>query len=130
AETANGNTGVGWLFIKQDALNFKKLFLVDFSEGGDSRTSAGFWTILETIDMTEQPSDWYRLAVDYDPETGEVVARFNDEVFTHTITQDMVGTFYVGYRVPTVNANNSPPIFDFFEAPVGLPGDFNNDGQV
>jgi hypothetical protein len=137
-ETSSGNTGVGWVFIKQDALNFKKLFLIDFNDGGDSKPidpenhipTAGDWTVLETIDLAGQPSDWHRLAVDYDPITGEVIARFNDQTFTHDITQDMVGTFYVGYRVQTVNVNNSPPIFDFFEAPAGLPGDFDDDGDV
>jgi hypothetical protein len=128
-ETNNGNTGVGWVFIKQDALNFKKLLLVDFSEGGDSR-EAGAWTILETIDLASQPSAWARLAVDYDPVTGEVIAHFNNQVFTYDITQGMVGTFYVGYRVPSVNNNNSPPIFDFYKAVAGLAGDFNNDGKV
>jgi hypothetical protein len=137
-ETANGNTGVGWVFMKEDTLNFKKLFLIDFNDGGDSKPldpenptdTAGDWTVLETIDLVGQPSDWHRLGVDYDPATGEVIARFNDQTFTHDITQDMVGTFYVGYRVPTVVTNTSPPIFDFYEAPVGLAGDFDNDGDV
>ena len=137
-ETAAGNTGVGWVFIKQDALNFKKLFLIDFNDGGDSKPldpdnptpTAGDWTVLETIDLAGQASDWHRLAVDYDPATGEVIARFDDQVFTHDITTNLIGTFYVGYRVPTVTVNNSPPIFDFDEAPAGLAGDFDNDGDV
>jgi hypothetical protein len=132
AETSNGNTGVGWVILKEDSAAYKKLFLVDFNDGGDSRDGVD-WDVLETIDLTGVASDWHRLAVDYDPVTGEVVARFDDQVFTHTITTDMVGTFYVGFREPGgsgVNANAAPPIFDFFEAPVGLPGDFDNDGDV
>jgi hypothetical protein len=137
-ETSNGNTGVGWVFIKQDALNFKKLFLVDFNDGGNSKPldpdnpipTADDWTVLETIDLATQPSDWHRLAVDYDSLTGQVIARFDELVFTHDITTAMEGTFYVSYRVPTVTPNNSPPIFDFYEAPAGLPGDFDGDGDV
>jgi hypothetical protein len=129
-ETANGNTGVGWVFIKQDATNTKKLYLIDFNDGGNSRPDGEDWTVLETIDLAASASDWHRLAVDYDPATGEVIARFNDQTFTYDITENMVGTFYVGYRVPTTVNNNSPPIFDFFEAPAGLPGDFDNDGDV
>jgi hypothetical protein len=129
AETSNGNTGVGWVFVKQDALSFKKLFLIDFNDGGDSQPDGADWTVLETIDLAAAASDWHRLAIDYDAETGEVIARFDDQVFTHDITEDMVGTFYVGYRVPSVTANNSPPIFDFFEAAEAT-GDFDNDGDV
>src|SRR5690606_393042 len=62
-ETANGNTGVGWLVIKQDALSVKKLFLVDFNDGGDSRPDGADWTVLETIDLAAAASDWHRLAV-------------------------------------------------------------------
>jgi hypothetical protein len=82
--------------------------------------------------MTSVASDWYRLSVDYDPTTGDVVARFDDQVFTHAITPDMVGTFYVGFREPGgsgVNNNAAPPVFDFFEAEEAS-GDFDGDGDV
>ncbi len=133
AETANGNTGVGWLFVKEDTLNFKKLFLVDFNDGGDSKPAGNDWTVLETIDLAGKPSAWARLAVDYDPETGEVVARYNDQVFNHTITTDMVGTFYVGYREPAaagVSNNAAPPIFQQYLGSTAIPGDLDGDGDV
>ncbi len=133
AETSNGNTGVGWVFIKEDTLNYKKLFLIDFNDGGDSKPGGADWTVLQTIDLAASPSDWHRLAIDYDEATGEVEARFNDQVFNHTITPDMVGTFYVGFREPAasgVNVNASPPIFQQYEGLAILPGDFDEDGDV
>jgi hypothetical protein len=130
-ETSNGNTGVGWVILKDDDSAYKKLFLVDMNDGGDSRDGVD-WDVLETIDLTGVASDWYRLAIHYDPATGDVVARYGDQVFNHTITPDMVGTFYVGFREPGatgVSNNAAPPVFDFFEAEEAT-GDFNNDGTV
>ena len=131
SETSNGNTGVGWVITKEDSAGYKKLFLIDFNDGGDSRDGVD-WEVLETIDLSAVASDWYRLAVDYDPVTGDVVARFDDQVFNHTITTNMVGTFYVGFREPGgsgVNVSAAPPIFDFFEAEEET-GDFDHDGDV
>jgi hypothetical protein len=139
-ETSNGNTGVGWVFIKEDTLNFKKLFLVDFNDGGDSKPldpenptpTAGDWTVLETIDLVGIASDWFRLSIDYDADTGALMARFGNQVFNHTITTDMVGTFYVGFREPAASGvlnSVAPPIFDFYE-PSAATGDFNGDGVV
>jgi hypothetical protein len=131
AETSNGNTGVGWVLVKEDAANVKKLFLIDFNDGGDSQPDANDWTILETIDLSAVASNWRRLSIDYDPETGEVIARFDGQVFTHSITPNMVGTFYVGFREPGasgVSNNVAPPIFDFVEAEAI--GDYNQDGTI
>jgi hypothetical protein len=133
AETSNGNTGVGWVYTREQTTNFESLMLIDFNNGGNSLPAGADWTVLETIDLSSSPSAWHRLAIDYDPETGEVVARFGDQVFTHTITPDMVGTFYVGFREALsggVPATVGPPIFDFYEAPDTLPGDFDEDGDV
>jgi hypothetical protein len=121
-ETSNGNTGVGWLFVKEDTLNIKKLYLVDFNDGGDSKpvdpgtpiSTAGDWEVLETIDLVGQPSAWHRLGVEYDPVTGDVVARFDERVFEHTIDAGFVGTFYVGFREPAasgVAASAAPALY-------------------
>jgi len=135
ANTANGNTGIGWLYQTDEATGLASLFLVDFGEGGNSKPTAGYWDVIQTIDMSSMASDWYRLALDYDPATGEVLARFGNQTFNFTTETDQVGTFYVGFREqstgPVQTAEASPPIFDLFvdTAPTEN-ADFNNDGIV
>lgn len=131
AETGNGNTGIGWLYQKEEVNNFEKLMLIDFNDGGDSRPGVD-WTVLETIDLSTSPSGWHRLAIDYDPETGEVIARFNDQVFEHTIDTGLVGTFYVGYREALsggVPNSAGPPLFQLYVEEESN-GDFDGDGDV
>src|SRR5690606_31539777 len=85
----------------------------------------------ETIDVTGMNAGWYRLAIDYDSETGEVNARFGDTKYQFTTDTDMFGTFYVGWR-ETIGSQGShlhllnPPIFDF----VPESGDYDGDGDI
>jgi hypothetical protein len=133
AETTNGNTGVGWLYLREQASGTERLMLIDFNDGGDSLPTGNDWTILETIDMTSSDPGWHRLAIDYDPQTGEVVARFNDQVFTHDIGTEVIGTFYVGFREALsggVPATVGPPLFQMHIEEEGLAGDFDDDGDV
>ena len=53
ALTANGNTGIGWLFEKEDSAGLVILRLFDFGDGGDSSPGASFpqeWIEHATID--------------------------------------------------------------------------------
>ena len=93
-------------------------------DGGDSSDGPSTprdWSIITTIDMSNESSDWYRLSIDYDSATGAVVARFGDEVFVFNTETGLVGSFYVGYResggvLPTVR----PPTFDMVPEPATL----------
>ncbi|MBN1851886.1 MAG: lamin tail domain-containing protein [Pirellulales bacterium] len=128
----NSSTGVGWLYQREELNGLEVLMLVDFNNGGNSRPSAEDWTIIQTIDLSAAPSDWHRLAINYNPATGEVTARYDDQVFNFTTVTDLLGTFYVGYRealsggVPSVVR---PPTYDLF-VPVVDSADFDNDGDV
>jgi hypothetical protein len=139
--TQNASTGIGWLYqqyeeqhpdVEQPA--YTKLMLVDFGDGGNSLPEAMEWEVIEEIDMSAEPSGWYRLGLDYDPAAGQVVATFDDQTFTFTTDMNRFGTFFVGYR-EALTGNplelHNPPIFDLFSAPpAGLTGDFNGDGAV
>jgi hypothetical protein len=151
--TQNSSTGIGWLYqqyedYRPDApevgFSFSKLMLVDFGDSGSSKRedgdpagTAGDWTIIEELELSGTPSGWYRLAIDYDPTTGEVTAVFDDQEFTFTTATDLLGTFFVGYRegisgaVSTRLDKHNPPIYDLsVSTPPGLAGDFNDDGKV
>lgn len=131
--TENGSSGLGWFyerFQNGDTVS-TKLLLVDFGEGGNSPPEAGDWNIIETIDVTGMTPDWYRLGIDYDRVTGEVVARFGDTTYEFNTATDMLGTFYVGWRETVTPqdphlARLNIPIFDF----VAAAGDYNSDGLV
>ena len=143
--TRNGSSGVGWVYQQFETnssadpagSNITKLFLVDFGDSGNSEPGSTEWTILETIDMSAMASKWYRLGIDYNPATDQVIARLDDQTFTHTLGYDLIGQFVVGYRegltgaVSDNPALHNPPTFDLFVAtPVGVAGDYNNNGVV
>lgn len=134
--TANGNTGIGWLYEKEDSASLNSLKLIDFGPGGDSDPSINQdWVILEEIDMSTVASGWYRLSLDFDPATGEVTAIFNDQTFTFTTSTDLLGTFYVGYReqgIDEVTHSDKirPPLFEEFAAAAGEDADFDDDNDV
>lgn len=142
-QTGNASTGIGWVYQQYEnggvagtEPSFNKLMLVDFGDGGNSVPEALEWTVIETIDMSAVDAGWYRLGINYDPDTGDVTARFGDDTFDFTTAQDLLGTFFVGYRegitaeqtrLPLLN----PPIYDLFvPEPEGIPGDHNLDGTV
>ncbi|MCI0332814.1 MAG: lamin tail domain-containing protein [Planctomycetes bacterium] len=127
-------TGVAWLFQKETGTaepDDVKLILVDANDGGNSRPEAADWTVITTIDLGGQPSDWHRLSIDIDG-SGNVTARYDEQVFNFTTSTDLIGTFYVGYRESLTGTPPKlrPPTFDLFEPAVGLTGDYNGDGKV
>jgi hypothetical protein len=147
--TQNGSTGLGWVYQQYeipddpetpevneyDELSFSRLVLVDFGMGGNSTAEAGEWSVIETIDMSEVDSDWYRLGIDYDPATGEVLAVFDDMTFNFTTGMDQNGTFFVGYREAITAQGDrfdklNPPIYDLYVEVAGPSGDLNGDGVV
>ena len=134
--TNNGSTGIGWVYqrIEHDpiiSLEVAQLMLVDFNDGGDSLPGGNDWTVIQSFDMTGEASDWHRLSIDFDPNTGQVTARLDDQTFNFTVSTDLIGTFYAGYRealsggVPSVAR---PATFDLVVA--NQAGDFDGDGDV
>jgi hypothetical protein len=141
--TQNASTGIGWLYQQYeeespdvDQPAFTKLMLVDFGDGGDSMPDAMEWEVIEEIDMSAVPSGWFRLGLDYDPATGQVIATFDDETFTFTTDTNRLGSFFVGYREAITGDQSrldklNPPIYDVVTAgPGGIAGDYNNSGAV
>lgn len=131
--TENASSGLGWFYeqYQNGGTTSSKLMLVDFGEGGNSNPADSDWDIKQTIDVSGMESGWYRLAIDYDPETGEVNARFGDNKYQFTTDTDMFGTFYVGWRETIGSQGNhlhllNPPIFDF----VPETGDYDGDGDI
>lgn len=123
--TANGNTGIGWLFEKEDSSGLISLKLIDFGDGGDSSPGASTpqdWIVIADLDLSGTPSGWHLLSIDYDPVSGEVTARFDNQVFDFTTETDLVGAFYIGYResLAGVPSNLRPPTFDMVPEPASL----------
>jgi hypothetical protein len=90
--TQNGSTGVGWLIQRGDidtgvgSINTKTVLqLVHFDDGGDSLPADNDWTILEEFELPAGQRTWHRLGIDYDPDTGEVVATHDSNTYTHNI---------------------------------------------
>jgi len=134
--TQNGNTGIGWHIQRAEAANggaTKTLLeLIDFNDGGDSVQSVNDWQIKQTIDLSAAASGWHFLSVDYDPTTGNVVAKYDTQTFSFSTITDLAGTFYVGYRENLPGTGNTvarPPTYDLF-VPTALAGDYNGDGKV
>jgi hypothetical protein len=120
AVTANGNTGLCWVFNKvKGTTSSCKLFLVDAGTGGDASPPDGTWLVKQTIDMSAAASGWYRLSIAYDGATGNVTAKLGDTPYTFTTATGLAGQFYVGYRegTPAVPGTSSavylrPATFD------------------
>lgn len=140
---SNGSTGLGWVYQQYEnptdpLLSFSRMALVDFGGGGNSNGShVDFnWTVIETIDVSGMDADWYRLGIDYDPTTGDVVARFDDQVFEFSTTPDIAGTFFVGYReaitgAVSLRANlHNPAIYDLYAEAAPIVGDYDGNGTV
>jgi hypothetical protein len=131
--TENANTGLGW-YLEQwqnGASNSSKLLLVDFGDGGNSAQSAAQWKIKQTIDLIGMTPGWYRLGIDYDPSSGNVVARFGANTYAFTTDPNLLGTFYAGWREVIANQGShlpllNPPVFDN----VSPAGDYDADGDV
>lgn len=137
--TQNGNTGIGWHLIRSEAANggatTTLLQLIDFNDGGDSIQADADWQIIQTIDLSAVSAGWHYLGVDYDPATGNVVAKFDAQTFNFSTITNLLGTFYVGYRenLPGVSGSGvgRPPTYDLYvAAPAGVPGDYNGNGTV
>ncbi len=131
-------TGLAWVFQKETNTSepdHVKLVLVDANDGGDSRTTAADWTVITTIDLEGDPSAWHRLGIDVDA-AGNVIARYDDQVFNFTTSTNLMGTFYVGYRESLVGTPITdypekvrPPTFDMVVAAQD-DADFDNDNDV
>ena len=105
AETANGFTGVAWVYEKTavsgatPATQF--LYLVDANDGGDADLGGNTpldWIILQSIDISNLASAWFDLGITIDA-TGAGVANFNGNTYAfNTSTNLHSGAFNVGYR--------------------------------
>lgn len=140
--TSNDATGVFWLVQKETQVNepdHVKLILVDANDGGNSRPQAdplnNDWTVITSIDLAGQPSDWHRLSIEVGA-GGAVTAKHNDQVFSFNTSQDLIGTFWVGYResltgtpITGYPTKVRPPTFDMVAA-VTNDANFDNDTDV
>jgi hypothetical protein len=134
---ANGNTGLGWMIQRRtsNAAGTQSskaiLQLIDFNDGGDGVLADNDWQIKHEVDMTGMQPGWHVLGIKYDPATGAVIGTYDSQTINFTTTTDLVGNFYVGYReqLPGVGLTGRPPTFDLF-VPVGVAGDYNNNGVV
>jgi hypothetical protein len=139
-ESANGTTGIAWIYEKVAAPNpndppgpnnlvSEKLYLVDAGDGGDAGQGGTIpfdWTILATVDLSSTPSGWYRLGIDING-AGNGVARFNNQTFNFTTPGLHSGAFGVAYRENlqiaaegTPDAIMRPPTFVQVPEPASL----------
>ncbi len=110
--TANGNTGVGWVYQKETNTSepdLMSLTLCDFGPGGDSSGLPGSatpaaWKVYATINLNGQASGWHRLKLSYNATTGAVHGEFDAQTFDFTTGTGLVGNFYVGYRESLMGA--------------------------
>jgi hypothetical protein len=130
-ESANGTTGIAWVYertaISGGTGATQTLYLVDANDGGDSDVGGNTpldWTILQTIDISGMPSDWYDLSIKVDA-LGNGVATFNSAPYAFTTSTDLhSGAFNVGYRENlqigsdgTPDAIMRPPTFTLVPEP-------------
>lgn len=135
--TNNGSTGIGWVYQRVEdvntALDAAQLSLVDFNDGGDSLPAAGDWTVIQTFDMSSEASGWHRLSIEYDPNSGQVTARLDDQTYNFATSTDLIGTFYAGYREGLTNDPNGVPNVArpaTFDLVVTDDADFDDDDDV
>ncbi|HEY6565061.1 MAG TPA: hypothetical protein VIY86_11225, partial [Pirellulaceae bacterium] len=131
SESANGTTGIAWVY-ERTAINAATpatqfLYLVDANDGGDSDVGGNTpldWTILQAIDVSNMPSDWYQLSIAVDA-LGNGVANFNGTNYNFvTSTALNSGAFNVAYRENmqmaadgTPDAFLRPPTFTIIPEP-------------
>jgi hypothetical protein len=105
AETANGYTGINWVY-ERTAISgaigaTQTLYLVDANDGGDSDVGGNTaldWSILQTIDISGLASNWFELGISIDA-AGNGVATFNGTDYAFVTSTNLhSGAFNVGYR--------------------------------
>jgi hypothetical protein len=105
SDNFNGTTGFAWVY-ERTAINGATpakqfLYLVDANDGGDSTAGGNTpldWTVLQTVDLSNLPSDWYELSIAIDA-LGNGVAEFNGTNYLFTAPSGYhSGAFNVSYR--------------------------------
>jgi hypothetical protein len=141
--TQNASSGIGWLYERHEGVGGASptatLALVDFGDGGQALPGAvgdpaqgNGWEVIQEISLNPGDTGWHRLAMDYDPVTGDVEAIFGDDVYSFTTDINLYGTFFVGYRegLGTDDGLAAPPIFDIRATAAVDNADFDADGDV
>jgi len=106
---ANGSSGVSWQFLHGNGVANSSLRLVDHGAGGHH----SLWVTLAQADLTGYSEGWYRLAI-YLNGT-QVVGVFDDQYFVGVTQEEILGTFYIGYREDQAGvplADVRPPTID------------------
>ena len=140
--SSNGSTGLGWVIQRAETFDVPTttlgptetvVQLVNMKGGGESVQDIATtdWEVITTITLTGQASAWHNLSIDYDPVTGDAVAKFDSQTFNIDAETNMAGTFYVGYREDLLGgfATARPPTYDIALAATE-DADFNNDNIV
>lgn len=116
AESANGTTGVAWVYertaVNGATLPTQMLYLVDANDGGDSDLAGNTpldWTILQSLDISGLTSNWFQLAISIDP-AGNGVASFNGTDYAFVTSTNLhSGAFNVGYREGLTMGTDTTP---------------------
>lgn len=133
-----GITGVAWVYHRREDTNEVTLRLVNAGDGGNSLSD---WVEFGApINLTEEPSGWYRLTLEVSADGNVVGKLYLSEGFVlernGTTAPNLVGQMYIGYREFIVNnALCRPPTLDnlCIYVPTGCDrsnGDVNCDGCV
>ncbi len=136
AVSANGMTGVGWVFRRANGATGhpteSKLYLVDAGAGGPPSS----WNIYGSIDLAGQSAGWYRLRLEVYSD-GRVKGLFYGDPsspigITGTTATGLVGGFYIGYRETMGNNAQviNPVRVDGVCLYIPIEGDVNGDGCV
>lgn len=123
-QSPNGSTGLGWAIVRSEEIvqgipkTRTMLQLIDMNDGGNSLPAAADWQVEFSLDLSDEPAGWRQLSIDYDPATGDVLAKVDGQSIVFQTSTDLIGTFYVGYREVVGNVPGSniaairPPTFD------------------
>jgi hypothetical protein len=111
--TANGNTGIGWTFVR-DELG-ANIYLIDHNDGGVGGNAITDATVIGTIAITAGVNDgWQRLRLEV--ASGVVIANFggtygvsDGTVFTGAIA-DVDRGLYVSYREALTALSDARPL--------------------
>lgn len=94
SSSSNGSTGFGWMIQRVEdynggaPTNKTYLMLIDFGDSGDSIVTDNEWQVMKKYDLSAAASAWHRLSIEYDPVTGVVTAKNDNDTTVFTESGD------------------------------------------